>query len=266
MLARKSPTSFTRLLGRVTVAAIALSFSYSIWAQKPAHTENIDQAPKKGDMLVFFTATVGDNVLKQVSMPGADGEATIRQTVDNEEWLVDFVVQPKPADRFVGTFKVTRNGELQGHPTLEWQRDGSASMSISNDAGETQFAMDVRATVLDKDMPVIDSNIREASTAPREAHTLNIAEAAKNVAVIRQVDGSYRLDNLPKGLSPEEYRALMEQVMPILHDTMQKNGDAPAETEASEAKPAAAVSPVSIDFHPAWQIDFMAQANPPDQC
>ncbi len=266
MLARKSPTSFTRLLGRITVAAIALGFSYSIWAQKPAHTDSIDQAPKKGDTMVFFTATVGDNVLKGVSTPGTDGKATIRQTVDGNEWLVDYVIQPKAPDRFVGTFKVTRNGELQGHPTLEWLRDGSASTRISNEAGETQFALDVRADVLDEDAMVIDTDMREASEAPREAGALDIGDAAKNVAVIRQVDGSYRLDNLPKGLSPEEYRALMEQVMPILHDTMQKNGDAPAETEASEAKPAAAVSPVSIDFHPAWQIDFMAQANPPDQC
>lgn len=197
MLARKPPTSLTRLLGRLVVAAIALGFSYSIWAQKPARTENIDRAPKKGDMMVFFTATVGDNVLKGSSTPGADGKATIRQTVDNGEWLIEYVIQPKAPDRFVGTFKVTRNGELQGHPTLEWLRDGSASTRISNDAGETQFALDVRANV---------------------------------------------------------------------HEAMQKNGDAPADTETSEAEPAAGVSPVSVDFRPAWQIDFLAQSNPQDQC
>lgn len=265
MLNRKTPNIGTRWFGRALVAFIGLGLSYSIWAQKPAERGDISGVPKKGDMMVFFKTSMGDAELKGVSTPGADGKAIIRQTVDGVEWLVEYSIQAKIPDRFRGTFKVTKDGVLQGNPTLEWQQDKSATMQIANAVAGASFSLEVRAKVLEEDPVVIEGDLRKASLQPRSDASFDAEALAKSVEIERQPDGDYRLDNLPEGLSVEEYRVLMEEVMPVLHETMQKNGDAPAEEEkASETK--AGVSPVSIKFQPAWQIDFMAQANPQDQC
>ncbi len=264
MLNRKTPNIGTRWFGRALVAFIGLGLSYSIWAQKPAEQGDISGAPKKGDTLVFFTATIGDNVLKGVSTPGADGKAKIRHAATGGEWLVEYTIQPKAPDRYRGSFKITKEGVLQGHPTLEWLRHDTAATRISGVNGEPSFELEVRAEVLDEDAVVFDTDMRAASSAPRAIGMFNGAEAAKSVDIVRQSDGSYRVENLPKGLTAEEYRVLMEQVVPTLHEKMQQNGDAPKDDGTTETK--AAVSPVSIKFQPAWQIDFMAQANPQDQC
>jgi beta-lactamase regulating signal transducer with metallopeptidase domain len=261
MLTRKSPSDLTRMLGRATVALIALGFSYSIWAQKPAERGDVGNPPKKGDIAVVYAATIGEEMIRRSTILGADGKSSARLVLDGVVWDLDFDIQPKAPDRFRGTFNVKRNGELQGSPTMEWMRDATSAMRIADSSGEASFALEVRADILSEDAVVIDVDMREEIKGDVNPE---LAEAAKSVQVIRQADGSYRIDNLPKNLNPDDFNTLMEQVVPGMHETMQKNGDAPADGKATEAK--AGVSPVSVKFQPAWQIDFMAQANPPDQC
>ena len=224
MLARKSASTPTRWLGRSLVAMLALGLSYSIWAQKPATSQPLPKIPSKGDLVVMYEITVDSGTIRGDAVADAEGNGSIRKLVDGAAWEIEFHIKPKAPDRFLGSFKVKRNGEMQGHPTMEWLRDSTSSLRIANDRDQTQFAIAVRAEYLDEDPEVVEITIPDATA--RKKVPVEIQQAVDAVDIIRQPDGSYRLDNFPPGLSPEDRETLMDAVMPVLHETMQRNGDA----------------------------------------
>lgn len=226
MLARKIPTTGTRKLGRTLVAVLGLALSYSIWAQKPATLPPLPRIPSKGDLVVMYEISVGSGTIRGDAVADTEGNGSIRKLVDGAAWEVEFQIKPKAPDRFLGAFQVKRDGKLLGHPTMEWLRDSTSSLRIANDRDQTQFAIAVRAEYLDEDPEVVEITLPDATA--RKPVPVELQQAVDAVDIIRQPDGSYRLDNFPPGLSPEDRETLMHAV---LRETVRQNrGALPRDT------------------------------------
>lgn len=96
MLTRKSPSTLTRMFGRATVALLALGFSYSIWAQKPA-----ERSPDAATIQAAESIAHEDAVPKTPD-PASKSAATARTSFLQSEyrpaWQVDFLAQANPPD------------------------------------------------------------------------------------------------------------------------------------------------------------------------
>ncbi len=183
MIARKSPTTLTRMLGRAVVAALALGFSYSIWAQKPAVAGDVSPSTVPARMLntIVITEVGGHGVVHPTfTSPGDTGHVRVSHDRDGDAWTVDLRVRPDPQDDAVAIIDavVEKNGAYFASPSMKvhYHEKTTVTLTRPEAAGATADGDEFRlTTILDR--------------SDQPAQTIEIVFAPEDRTAERRADG-----------------------------------------------------------------------------